>query len=662
MFRRNRMWVGAVVAAILTWLLAPHTYAEFTSIRQKVVRAPVAASGGQLLVPVPEEPSLGELRTPFAVISRVRNDGTSPLTVQVAADNREICAAEIAPGRSQRIDCAVRDSWSTSANHSLLFSSASPAFTVEYLELATHHGALSPGPGDLILVPVKSPAFERSSVWHLLEAFALLMISIASVRYRGLPRVVSALHLALAVLVAAVLVATIVSSLVSDYSLLISQGFLGQLLLLTALPMLVDRTRAALIWVRQQHPAALPVCAGLIVGALFWFGAVQQADRYYQGQLSGLLRVSHNFFDKSPFAGREDVEASLVFAPGNGYDGQYFYLMTFDPFVSTFRHEPQRYVDFIDFPPYRYGRIGFSLLTKVFSGDNPVRYPVTMVTIVLVALAVSGMLLGAIARSYGLSPWFGLLILLVPGFRECSLLTLPEPVAIAFVLAAYLSARHEKWLACGALLGISMLTRETGGGLVLALPVGMVLSGKWRQAIAVAALAFLPVVLWKGFLGWVFWDSFGMTGVMPHPNDAGLPFAGVVNLWQTIARGEYYGGRWETVRAGLTYPILTTTAAALAMAVMIKRPSPAAGAALFYGLLTITFNYEAVWLDMSNAHRLTTDLFVALALVTVQPWNGQRVWPRVMTTFWWVTAIYVLFWSYQANEIRAAAMGVLTDW
>src|SRR5262245_40793999 len=436
MFPGKRIWI-ALVAAILAWLIAPHTYAEFRSVRQKVVRTPVAASGGQLLVPVPQEPSLGELRTPFAAISRIRNDGTSPLIVQVVVDGRSICDADIAPGRSKRVDCAVRDSWSGAESHTILFSSGSASFTVEYLELATHHGALSPGPGDAILVPVDSRAFERSSVWHFLEVFVLLMLAMASVRYRGLPRIISALHLALAVVVAAVLVVTILSSLVSEYSLLISQAFLGQLLLLTALPMLVDRTRAALSWTRERNPAALPVCAGLIVGALFWFGAVQHADRYYQGQLSGLLRVSHNFFDKSPAAGRQDVEASLLFAPGNGYDGQYFYLMTFDPFVSTFRHDPQRYVDFIDFPPYRYGRIGFSLLTKVFSGDRPVRYPVTMVTIVLVALAVSGMLLGAIARSYGLSAWFGLLILLIPGFRECSLLTLPEPLAIAFVLAAY---------------------------------------------------------------------------------------------------------------------------------------------------------------------------------------------------------------------------------
>jgi len=489
--------------------------------------------------------------------------------------------------------------------------------------------------------------------------FALLAMSVASVRHPRLPRAVSAVHLALSGVVAAVIAAAILSSVVSGYSLLIAQSVIGQALLLTALPVLVSLTRAALTWTRQ-HPASLPVCAGLVVGVLFWSGADQRMAVHYKGNVSGLILISHQFFDKSPMAGREDIEQSLVFAGGGGYDGQFFYFMTFDPFLAAFRHEPQRYSQYIDFPPYRYGRIGFSLLTKVFSGDRPIRYPVTMVALVLVALAVSGVVLGTIAQRHGLSPWFGLLILLVPGFRESTMGTLPEPVAVAFVLAAYLCVTRQNWWACGALLGMAMLVRETSGGLVLALAIGIAVAGKWRQFVTVAVLAFLPVVLWKLFLGWVFWKSYGMTAVMPHPNDAGLPFAGVVQLWATIARGEYFDGRWELVRAGLTYPILTAGATALAVAVMIKRPSPAAAAALFYGLLTITFNYESVWLHVGNAQRLTIDLFVALALVTVQPWGGQRVWPRVMAVFWLATAVYVLFGTYEAAEIRSAAIRLLT--
>lgn len=662
MFPGNRrIWIGALAGAILAWLVVPHTFVEFAPVRHKVVRTPVAASGGQLRVAVPADPSLESLRVPFAAISRVRNDGTLPLAVKVAVDGREICAAEIAPGRSRRFDCAIRDSWSGPGDHSVLFSSGSAAYTVEYFELATHHGALTPGPRDAIIVPSGFPS-ESSSAWHLFGMFALLAMSVASVRHPRLPRAVSAVHLALAGAVAAVVAAAILSSVLSEYSLLISQPLLKQALLLTALPALLYGTSAAVTWTRRQHPAALPACAGLVVGALFWSGAAERADVHYKGNISGLILISHQFFDKSPMAGREDIAQSLRFSPGGGYDGQFFYFMTFDPFLTAFRHEPQRYGEYIDFPPYRYGRIGFSLLTKVVSGDRPAWYPATMIALVMLALAAGATLLGTLARSHGLSPWFGLLILLIPGFRESTMGTLPEPVAIAFVLAAYLCARHENWWPCGALLGMSMLIRETGGGLVLALPVGMALTRKWRQSAIVAVLAFLPVLLWKGFLGWVFWDQFGMTGVMPHPNDAGLPFAGVVHLWGTIARGEYFDGRWELVRAGLTYPILTTAAAALAMALIIKRPSPAAAAALFYGLLALTFNYESVWLHVGNAQRLTIDLFVALALVTVQPWRGQRVWPGWMGLFWCATAVYVFFWTYEATEIRSAAIRLLTAW
>ena len=190
---------GALVGAILAWLIASHTFAGFTSVRHKVVRTPMAASGAQLRVPIQADPALDGLRAPFAAISRIRNDGTLPLMVRVAVDDREICAAEVAPGRSQRLDCAVRGPWSGAGHHSVLFSSASPAYTVEYFELATHHGALSPGPANAIVVPAGSPASHPSSVWHLLAILFLLALSMASVRHPRLPRAVSAVHLALTV-------------------------------------------------------------------------------------------------------------------------------------------------------------------------------------------------------------------------------------------------------------------------------------------------------------------------------------------------------------------------------------------------------------------------------------------------------------------------------
>lgn len=247
----------------------------------------------------------------------------------------------------------------------------------------------------------------------------------------------------------------------------------------------------------------------------------------------------------------------------------------------------------------------------------------------------------------------------IPGFWQSAEWTLPEPLAAAFFLAAYWCLLHRRWWACGALLALCMLVRETSGALVLATAVGLLLTGKRREGVIVALMAFVPIVLWKGFVGTVFWSEYGMAGVMPHPNDVGLPFGGVVDLWATIARGEYFNGWPGMNRAGLIFPWLTTAGAALALIATLKRPNWVTIAALFYGALTIMFNYESVWLDVGNAQRLSIDLFVALAVVFLQLPPTQRGLRAAFVAFWGATAWYVLFGTFNAVYYRDAVFGLI---
>ena len=655
---RTRTIAGVLVAAILAWLVAPHLFAEFASVREKVVRTDLAATGEQLRVPIAPDAALENLRAPFSLIARVRNEDARSLVMRIALDDREVCAAEVPAGTSRRIDCAVRESWTGRASHSALLSTTSPRFTVEYLELATHYGALTPGPRNLIIGPSGFSASRPSSAGHVFAIFVLFALTVWSVGDRRMPAVVSVVHLALTAIVGIVVAAVVLSASVSEYSLLISDRFLEKLLLLTALPMLTFAAHA--LWVRLTRSSVLPMTRaigiGVIVGAVFLAFAARQVTERYQGQASGLLLISHTFFDKSPMArDRDDIRPTLHFDPGGGYDGQFFYFMAFDPFLTRFREEPRRYDEYFDLPPYRYGRIGFSLLTKIVSVDRPALYPVTMVALVIGSLAVCGTLLAAIAQRNGRSAWYGLLVVLIPGFRQSVESALPEPLAIACVLAAYLCVLRRRWWAGGALLGGSMLVRETSGALVLAVAAGVLLAGKRREALIVACLAFVPVVLWKAFVGWVFWPVYGMNGVAPHPEDVGLPLAGVWNLWSVIARGEYFGGLWELTRASAAFAILTTAGAVLAWIAVVKRPGPVAAAAAFYALLTVTFNYESVWLAVGNAQRLTIDLFLALALVFLQP-AGQRVLTRPFAVFWCASAWYVFYGTYDATFFRESLL------
>jgi hypothetical protein len=390
----------------------------------------------------------------------------------------------------------------------------------------------------------------------------------------------------------------------------------------------------------------------LVAGGMFLSFSIYQINTSFGGNPSGPLLISRTRFVPSPASARADVRSTIRLIDGVGGDGQFFYFIAFDPFLAEYRNTPERYSDFIDAPPYRYGRIGFSLLTRLLSSNRPTRYPVTMVALVIVGLAACAAWLAAIARQHGRSPRYGALVLLVPGFWRTAEGALPEPLALACILAAFWCVHREKWWPAGVLLGASMLIRETSGGLVLALAAGLLFNGKRRPCLIVTALAFLPIVAWKVFVASVFWTSSGLGALMTTPNNAGLPFAGMWHLWTLLGRGEFYPAVWEMARGAMVYPILIIAAIAMAVWAAANQRSAASLAALFYAALTIIFNYDGVWLHLGSVERLTIDLFVALALVFVQLGPVARRQRVAFTLFWTATAWYVFFMTFEASQIR----------
>jgi hypothetical protein len=281
-----------------------------------------------------------------------------------------------------------------------------------------------------------------------------------------------------------------------------------------------------------------------------------------------------------------------------------------------------------------------------------------MIAIILTSLGLAAALLSLLAQRYGLSSLYGLLILIIPGLWQSAALILPEPLTLTFVLGALLAASGQRWVITGACLAMAMLIRETDGAIVLAVPAAIFLAGHRRAAILVAFMAFTPVVLWKLYLGWIFYPVQGLQAFTPHPDDVGVPFKGVWTMFHNLSTGTVEG-QPDHVRAGILFSILSTAAAALGAVAFFVRPAPMTAAAAFYGLLVITFNYEAVWLNIGNAQRLSVDLFIALALscVLVRTASGGRLLPRVFAVFWGATALYVLYGTYEATDIRSAVIG-----
>jgi hypothetical protein len=329
------------------------------------------------------------------------------------------------------------------------------------------------------------------------------------------------------------------------------------------------------------------------------------------------------------------------------------YVAAFDPFVRAYRDHPATYGAFMDAPGYRFGRIGFSLLTRVLSAGQWSRYPATMVWLVIAALGISAVMLASIAARAGASPAWGVLILLVPGFWQSLSTSLPEPIAAALLIGGCWCAFRGRWLAGAALWAAALLVRETSLIVIALLLAESFLSGRRRQALLSAIVVFLPLIGWRLYVGWVLWPYWRWQGFVHNPHDFGLPFAGFLDAWVKIFAGAYEPGM---AVPGMALTLLLTGALAVAAFLAIRRPSALTAGAVVCGLMAVSLNGE-VWKYVSDGQRLTYEVFVLLALVSPAAAAGSRGMRLLIYGFWAAAAWYVFFGSFDAAFVREALTG-----
>jgi hypothetical protein len=376
----------------------------------------------------------------------------------------------------------------------------------------------------------------------------------------------------------------------------------------------------------------------------------------YHGNYSGFLQLSQDTFDGNPLVrDRPDIRRSLLLRGDNGYDGQFMYYMTFDPFMRRF----DSYRTVVDYPPYRFGRIGFSLLTKLVSRDRWRQYPATMMGLVLVGIAIAAAAVCAMATGCGLSPAWGLIVVAIPGFWESLQVALPEPIAAGFLLASCYCLTKRWTVSAGLCLALSLLVRETGLVFVVCV-VGWEFSKRrtgaaWR----IALISVVPLALWRVYVAWSTYPMYGTEALFANPHDFGLPFGGVFDMWRAIERGDYYSWAPAVARAAIWYSLVMTGGVVLAVALSIRATSAASLAAVGYGLIAVSLNFESIWGGIGTGVRDTFELFVLLAVASLgwRQYSGAlRMW---IGCFWTAAALYVFAGAVEATSIRHAILAVL---
>jgi hypothetical protein len=653
----RRLLLAAMLAALCAAFIGTSSYRNFSGLRIRAVKEPVAAGADGVRIPLTTD-KLAGLNAPFALIANLRNGEATPVSISIRIDDLDVCGASVPAGQTSRVDCHFNGPWDPAIGHSItLRDGSSTAWSVDALEISSHHGSNASIVRSYVL-PAASKQYRPPGVIACV-ILGLLLTALMLVSPAPMVRPLRIVHRAVVGVFVFWVALVALAPFVSSYRVIVSADNVMWWLVACLLPQLYrlgkPAARGALVWWRAAGPVPRAALAAALTVACFAIVVEQQIAADYDGNRSGPLRLSRERVEAIPWLqDRPDLKAKLYLLDNNGYDGQFMYAIAFDPFLTGFQADPRAYERFIDTPPYRYGRVGYPWLARALSLGDAERLPGAMFVLIYAGVFLAALSVAWMAWRSGGSPWWGLSIALVPGYWMSFRSGLPEPLAAGLAVAGYLCVRESRLIAGALLLAIACLVRETSVFFVISIAGWLAWSKQPRTALALLVMALGPLSLWRLYVGWVFAPTWGAVAFWNPPDDFGPPFAGIAALWSDLSAGRYYPHLWEMRRGIMGLSLLVPIGAALSWLMLRARPGAVTIAGGIFGVMAICFNLKNVWVETGNAERLTTDLFLMLALATPEFVHRSRSWKWTLVAFWLSVAAYLLFGALDASFTRHA--------
>lgn len=660
--RGRQVLVAALLASGLCAVLATRVFVSFEGRRVKLIRSPVIALEGVVGFNTAVDRRTAALAAPVAVIASIRHHQGSSAVFSIYVDGRRVCEVGIPAGISQRVDCSVNGGWVRRPDHVVDVRGPLADWTLDSFELASHHGSSTHGVPLVILPDAATgllwpPPVTVAVAWVL---FTLLLVVPAPSHW---PRALTLLHRGLATVGVILFAGALVSPWLSSFLVVISAGGFAKAVAVLLAPQLsrVGAVLWTMVAARVRPPAGWrPIVQAGAIGVIVLLAhgvVLRSMATYFDGRVSGLLRVSEQTFDRVPFLReRPDVRASLVLLPDGGYDAQFHYFAMFDPLMQRYRDAPERYRAVADAPPYRFGRIGIVWVARAVAGTHWDQYPLVLVVLVWIGTGLSAAALALIAHQSGRHPAWGLLVLAVPGLWQSASMALPEPLAVGLLLMGYWCVRTRHVAAATAMFAASLLIRETGVLFVVPVAVFAAVAGLSWRARAALLCSVIPGLVWRCYVCWVLWPDWGWQGFFYSPHSLDLPFAGLAELGSRLASGAYFPGTPILMSAAALYAPLLVVAAAVAV-VVARRVDRAVGVALvLYALVAVSLSYQQIWVHVGNAQRASYEVFVLLAVASMTLSEYPRAVRSALVTVWTASVLYLCYGAVDASVLRGALL------
>jgi len=288
-----------------------------------------------------------------------------------------------------------------------------------------------------------------------------------------------------------------------------------------------------------------------------------------------------------------------------------------------------------------------------------------MVWLIVAAHFALAALLAMIAVRHGMSPFAGLWYLAIPSFTSSLMSALPEVLAAAGIVAGVLCWEARRPVLAAVAFGAALLVRETGVVLILALVLAdgrrhwssegdsRTTGSGWKRSALVFLASLLPICAWRLFVASRLFTDFGWAAIVANPGDLGVPFAGLIHLWQAG-----FGSTQPSpeIAGAVVFPIILTAAFILAVALLTIRRGSFEIAAVIYAAIAVSLNYRQIWSHLPSGERGTFELFVCLLLVLLESEDRPAWIRRTLTGFFLVLGAYTFFIAPDAGTSRSALL------
>lgn len=497
----------AILLSVLFWAVVSTGF-ERLNLKATAIKADAAGFSGSVSV-TKDLPGRGG---PWILFLRVRCEEKRPRAADVFLNGAELGEIRFGSKNLEEISLDVPESTFVRETNEIEVSGGAGDWKVEEIRLQNYYGYAS-GLFNLILVPEASRAYGRLS-WLSLGALFFTLFLLQIVR-AGLPKVpwIERADRLFKTLFVVLLIAAAVLPLATKYRLLTSANRLWVFVIFLNFAVTVAILKAFFLWVRtgfeaqtlESNPRKKRLVSLILpaVICLFFLSSMLGILRHFGGNYSRFLRIEEKRLEAfGPLYFPPDLAAEIRagLAPLDGYDGEFNYFMAFDPFLSKYRNDPRVYSLFIDEPAYRFGRIGFPLLVKLFSLDNPRLYPKTIVWLIVVSHFFGAFFLLKIILFFKKNPFWTFLYILVPGFYYSLQWGLGESIGMVLVLAALYAYLKERIPWTMTLLAASLFIRESGFLAALAIMAFEVFQRRDIKRAVFIGSSIVPYLLWKGFL------------------------------------------------------------------------------------------------------------------------------------------------------------------